>query len=140
VPLYYCLECAIKLGHLRPALPAALTGTHYQLEKYIKHTAPTSAYNFSTVFTSPGSETYRNYIITAVSSGHVQIDDRGRKNVVWVGSEQTGLTYSNGVFVGPTNAVKVVFHDNAQKIHGFPIHSSEIKAAACVICERPVPY
>lgn len=137
---YYCFECAIYLGHLRPAIPAALTDTQYQLEKYIKHTAPTSNYNFNSVFTSPGSETYGNYIVTAVSSGHVQMDDRGRKNIVWVGSEQTGLTYKNRVLIGPTSAVKVVFHDNDQMIHGFPIDSSELNAAKCVNCGRAVPY
>lgn len=137
---YFCIDCAIQLGHLRPAMPAALTGTDYQLEKYIKHTAPTTSYNFNTVFTSPGSETYHKYVVTTVSSGHVQIDDRGRKNVVWVGSEQTGLTYCNGLFVGPTNAVKVVYHDNDQKIHGFPINSSELKAAKCTNCGRFIPY
>ena len=137
---YYCHKCAIGLGLLRPAATTDLTATQYQLEKYLKHTAPTSAYNFNTVFSSPASETYQNYIVTAVASGYVQIDDLGRKNIVWVGSEQTGITYSNGAFVGPTNAVKIVFHDDDQKIHGFPIHSSELRAAKCLICGCPVPY
>lgn len=137
---YYCHECAIMNGILKPTEPTALTATQYQLEKYLKHTVPTSNYNFNTVFTGPASEMYRNYIVTAVASGHVQIDDRGRRNVVWVASQQTGIKYQNGTFVGLTDAVKVVLHDVDNKIHGYPIHSSELGVAKCVICGRPVPY
>jgi hypothetical protein len=128
------------LGLLTPAVPGALTETQYQLEKYLKHTAPASAYNFNSVFTGPGSEMYQHYIVTTVASGHVQVDDENRTNVVWVASDQTGISYSGGTFAGPNNAVKVVFHDDDKKIHGFPIHSSELKAAKCGICGRPVPY
>lgn len=137
---YYCHDCAITNGLLKPAVPSPLTATQYQLDKYLKHTAPTSNYAFNTVFTTPASETYQKYIVTAVASGHVQIDDKGRVNIVWVASEQTGITYQNGVFVGPTNTVKVVFHDDDNRVHGFPIHSSELAVARCVVCRRPVPY
>jgi hypothetical protein len=105
---YLCHDCAISVGHLRPAAPVALTATQYQLKKYLKHTVPASAQNFNTVFTSPASSTYANFLITTVASGHVQIDDAGRLNVVWVASCQTGISLQGGQFLGPTDAVKVV--------------------------------
>lgn len=137
---YYCHDCAIRGGLLKPAVPSPLTGTQELLEKYLKHTSPTSNYTFNSVFTGPSSESYQRYVVTTVASGHVQVDDRGRTNVVWVASEQTGITYQNGAFVGPTNAVKVVFHDNDKKIHGFPIASSELGVARCAVCGRSIPY
>ena len=137
---YFCHDCAISLGHLRPAAPVALTATQYQLEKYLKHTVPASAQNFNTVFTSPPSSTYANFLITAVASGHVQIDDAGRINVVWVASCQTGISLHGGQFLGPTDAVKVVLHHDHNRIHAFPIQSSELRAAKCVACGRAIPY
>jgi hypothetical protein len=114
------------LGLLTPAVPGALTETQYQLEKYLKHTAPASAYNFNSVFTGPGSEMYQQYIVTTVASGHVQVDDQSRTNVVWVASDQTGISYSGGTFAGPNNAVKVVFHEIKSMDSRF---TSELKAA-----------
>jgi hypothetical protein len=137
---YYCHECALKMGLLHPAEPMILTGTEYQLNKYLKHTAPTSDYNFNTIFTGPASSTYHSYIVTTIASGHVQVDDRGRTNVLWVASGPTGITFHKGNFAGPTNAVKVVYHDNENKIHGFPIQSSALGVATCVSCGRPIPY
>jgi len=137
---YYCHDCAIKNGILKPTIPTLLTGTQYQLGKYLKHTAPTSNCNFNTIFAGPASSTYQNFIVTTVASGHVQIDDQGRTNVTWVASRQTGITYNHNKFVGPTDAVKVVSHDDNNKIHGFPIHSSELGVAKCILCGRPIPY
>ena len=136
---YYCHDCAITNGILQPALPQPLTGTQYQLEKYLKHTTTTTAYNFNTVFTGPSSYTYSNFIVSAVSSGHVEVDDQNRINVVWVASTPTGIAMRNGSFVGPTDAVKVVLHSNALKIHGFPISVASLNVGFCQVCGRAVP-
>lgn len=135
---YYCHPCAIKYGKLKPADPIELAGTQYQLEKFIKHTAPSTTYPLNSVFTGPASESYRNYIVTAVGSGYIQIDGN-RINVVWVASATTGVTYRNGNFVAYNDAVKVVFHDDQFKIHGFPIGSAGFGSAACIVCGKPVP-
>lgn len=137
---YYCHECAIRIGLLRPTTPISLTATEYQLDKYLKHTSPVTDYDFYSVFTNPRSETYERYIVTALASGSVQVDNQGRTNVVWVASEHTGITYKDGRFLASTNAVKVVFHDDDRKIHGFPIYTSELGTSTCASCGRPVPY
>lgn len=135
---YYCHACAIRCGKLKPADPIELTGTQYQLEKFIKHTAPSTTYPLNSVFTGPASESYRNYIVTAVASGCVQIDGN-RTNIVWVASATTGFTSRNGSFVARNDAVKVVFHDDQFKIHGFPSGSTEFGSATCIDCGKPVP-
>ena len=112
---YYCHECAIRIGLLRPTTPISLTATEYQLDKYLKHTSPVTDYDFYSVFTNPRSETYERYIVTALASGSVQVDNQGRTNVVWVASEHTGITYKDGRFLASTNAVKVVFHDDDRR-------------------------
>lgn len=126
------------MGELPPFSPIDLTGTQYQLGKYIKHTVPTSSYDFNTVFTQPGSATYFNFIVSAAASGHLEIDDRSRKNLVWVASAQTGFAYQHGSLVGPTDAVKVVFTYDKQKMHEYPIHSSELQNGICERRGQPV--
>ncbi len=135
----YCQDCAIRHGVYRPAIPAALTATHYQLEKYLKHTAPTTWDSFHTIFTGPSSEAYQRYIITAVASGYVEVDVRSRVNIVWVASEQTGIAYRNGAFEGPAHGVKVVWPGDANRLHGFPIVTSSLSVEICAICSRQVP-
>lgn len=138
---YYCHDCAEINGTLRPPPDGhRLTENSYKLEKYIKHTIPSSCSGYKTVFTGVSSETYQNCIVTAVSSGHVQIDKKGRTNIVWVGSEYTGIALSGGAFVGRTNAVKVVCHSDTNKIHGYPIFADELKLKKCLQCGRTIPY
>lgn len=75
-----------------------------------------------------------------MASGNVQVDGNNRINVVWVGSENTGIARQGGKFVGNTRAVKVVLHFDQNKIHGYPIDISELKTANCVQCGKSIPY
>ena len=138
---YYCHECAVINGTLRPPPQGdRLADNSYKLEKYIKHTDPSSNSDYKTVFTGVTSESYRNFIVTAVASGHVQVDSQNRVNVVWVGSEATGIALKDKKFIGDMNAVKVVCHSDTNKIHGYPIAVSELKSATCVQCGKTILY
>ncbi|QKK11019.1 MAG: hypothetical protein HND59_04835 [Pseudomonadota bacterium] len=139
--IYYCHECAAQKRMLRsPPQGNTLADNNYKLEKYIKHTLPNSYADYRTVFTGVSSESYQNYIVTAVSSGHVQIDDKNRTNIVWVGSETIGIALQGGKFMGDMSAVKVVCHSDSNKIHGYPIQVSELKSVTCAHCGKPIPY
>jgi hypothetical protein len=116
-----------------------LTETEYQLEKYLKHTAPTSAYLFNTVFPSPGSATYADYVIAAVNSGHVEIDAKERINIIYVASSTTGMALSAGRFIGPTDAVKLVLPHDEERLHAFPILVEDIEPLPCDRCGKLVP-
>jgi len=138
---YYCHDCAAVNGTLRPP-PAGetLTSNSYKLEKYIKHTLPSSSSDYKTVFTGISSESYQHYVVSAVASGHVQVDSQNRVNIVWVGSETTGIALQGGRYVGDMKAVKVVCHSNTNRIHGYPIAVSELNSASCAQCGRIIPY
>lgn len=138
---YYCHDCAVINGTLKsPPNGDRLADNSYKLKKFIKHTNPCSSSDYKTVFTGVGSESYQNYVVTAVSSGHVQVDYQNRKNIVWVDSETTGIALDSGKFMGTMNAVKVVCHSDTNKVHGYPISVSELKSAACANCGRTIPY
>ncbi|MDH5179489.1 MAG: hypothetical protein OEZ39_05550 [Gammaproteobacteria bacterium] len=139
--IYYCHECAAQIGMLgSPPIGDDLADNSYKLEKYLKHTIPNSYANYKTVFTGVTSKSYQNYIVTAVSSGHVQIDDSNRINIVWVGSDSTGIALEAGKYIGEMSAVKVVCYSDTNKIHGYPIKVSELNAASCAQCGKPIPY
>ena len=138
---YYCHDCAVINGTLRPPPKGeGLTGNTYKLDKYIKHTLPCSTGDYRTLFSGVTSESYHRYIVTSVASGHVQVDSKGRTNIVWVGSEDTGIALQGGKFIGDVSAVKVVCHSDTNKIHGYPIAVTELQSASCVQCGRTIPY
>ncbi|NKE71549.1 hypothetical protein [Candidatus Manganitrophus noduliformans] len=138
---YFCHGCAVINGTLLPPPKGdGLTDNSYKLDKYIKHTLPSSCGDYKTVFTGVASESYQNYIVTAVASGHVQIDSKNRINIVYVGSGTTGIALKGGKWVGDMGAVKVVCHSDTNRIHGFPIAITELSSASCIQCGKIIPY
>lgn len=138
---YYCHDCAVLNGTLMPPPKGeGLTNNSYKLGKYIKHTLPSSSSDYKTLFTGVTSESYKNLIVTTVASGHVQVDSQNRINIVWVGSQTTGIAIQGGRFVGDMSAIKVVYHSDTKKIHGYPIAVAELKPACCVQCGKIIPY
>jgi hypothetical protein len=119
-------------------VPSDLFSTPYQLEKFIKHTDPSSCPGKKSVFTDPSTVAYWDHIDLAVSSGYVEVDSFNRTNICWVGSGTNGTTYRDGLFYQPTNSVKVVLHDNALKIHAFPYAALGIHANSCANCGMPI--
>lgn len=115
-----------------------LLDTRYQLEKYIKHTAPGTV-PVQSVFASPGTQAYADYIVNAAGSGWYQRDDQGSYSMVWYAGTQTGLEYRNGMFHAPASGVRVVCQDDEFKIHGYP-DARIIPAISCDGCGRPIPY
>ncbi|MGA2111723.1 MAG: hypothetical protein ABSG98_06180 [Anaerolineales bacterium] len=134
----YCHSCSVLLGLFRPELPDSLTGTSYQLAKYIKHTAPTGTYPYNSIFEDTGFPQYMEYIVTATVSGSAQLDDRGRVNLLYLAGREIGLTYAHGELLAPADAILVVFHDNQWKIHGFPVDSRDLVPSYCANCGAPI--
>lgn len=135
---YYCHNCMVSASAITPASPADLTGTQYQLEKFIKHTIPSASYPINSVFSDPSFQTYRDYIVNTNASGCLEIDDQGRKNLVWFAGSPVGVTVQNGSAMVPNNAVKVVYPEDEKRMHAFPTASSEIQTRTCRVCGRLV--
>jgi len=81
---------------------------------------------------------YKDYIINTVASGCVEIDDRGRIDILWVAGKKTGFTFKNLIIQYPDDAVKVVHHDNVTKIHPYPTGSQSWIMQKCELCGKPV--
>ena len=134
----YCHACTLKLGIVRPASPASLTGTTYQLEKFIKHTAPTGTYPVNSVFNTPDYESYRSYVVSALSSGSALVRDDGRVNLLWLAGKQVGARIENGLILTPADAVVLVLADDQYHLHAYPEVSSGLGVYDCQNCGRTV--
>jgi hypothetical protein len=135
---FYCHECAARMKLMNPVNPENFAGTPYQLEKFIKHTAPTDSYPVVSIFDDSDYESYRTYIVNTSGSGCLMIDDQGRSNLIWVAGYQVGVTFKGDKPILPDDAIKVVFHNNEWKIHAFPIISDPIITKRCANCGRLV--
>ena len=79
--IHYCHDCAAKRGFM-PSIATELVQNQYQLAKYIKHTQPSSSAGKTGVYTWPGSDTYKHFTVSAVASGHVEIDTTNRWSII----------------------------------------------------------
>jgi hypothetical protein len=138
MPEYFSHDCAISRGLVCPACPASLTGTQYQLDKYIKHTRPTANYRINSIFDASSIQAYSGFIINTSASGCVERDDYGRMNMVWVAGSPVGKTIQNGLPILQNDAVKVVLPENAERMHAFPTGSSDLQIRYCIVCGKPV--
>lgn len=140
MPKYYCHGCAAILGSLRQPPTDKLIVSSYQLEKYIKHTVPDPRYHIQSVFSTPSTQLYAEYIIESITAGSIEVDDYDRKNIIWVAGERTGFLFNYGQLVQPQDAVKIVlFHDDA-RMHAYSANSTSFTGTTCDICGEQVIY
>jgi hypothetical protein len=143
VPTYYCHNCARKLGHVAPVAPSTLgVSTYpnqYQLDKFIKHTTSTGLYPNYSFFQDPTWGSYLGHLVSTLASGCLEIDDAGRKNLIFFAGSTTGMQFMNGQFVAPCNGVMAVLTESSTHCHAFPSHFHP-ESQTCATCGTPVPY
>jgi len=83
MPTYYCHICARNQNLVTPVNPTGLTANQYQLDKFLKHTAPTGVYSTNSVFDDKQWTDYEEYMVTTTASCCLEIDDQGRKNLIY---------------------------------------------------------
>jgi hypothetical protein len=135
---HYCRECAARQGWIDPPLPSNLTGSQYQVDKFLKHTLPTNTPKRTGVFDDPSYPAFADYMISSSMSGSVEVDDSGRTNHIWYAGKRVGATFENGQPVLPNDAVKLVLSHSSQSVHGYPVSSTGYSTRPCDDCGRPV--
>ena len=140
MPEYLCHACASAQNYLRSIQTGSLLQTQYQLDNYIKHTVPDPQYNWQSVFASPSTQSFANYVVSSSLSGSLEFDDKGRTNIIWVAGSLTGFQYSSGQLLYPQDSVKVVLSTSTSKIHAFPQSSTQFSAGRCRQCGNWAVY
>ncbi len=137
---YYCHECAISLGLYTPSESYNLTGTIYQLGKIMKHNQPTGTFPFlNSVYNDPTIQQYIDYHITGSLAGMLEIDQKGRKNIIWYAGREIGVIYENGNYLAPADGVKIVLSEDPLRIHHYAIAGNPNSIQYCINCGKPLP-
>ena len=123
-----------------PVSNNSLTGTQYQLEKYMKHTTPTAVYGINSIFSDSSFEAYNNYMVDTTVSGWYEIDQYNRVNMIYYAGSPLGFTLQNGIYLNDNRSVRVVLYDDQYKIHGFPAGIPNIVERRCTRCDAAIPY
>jgi hypothetical protein len=138
---FYCHSCAISLGHIQPisSITPNLTGSSYQFGKFMKHTMPNSYNGLLSIFDRPEYADYQNYTVSGALSGCCEIDIQGRTNLIWYAGRHVGMTFQNGKYFCPDDAIKVVLHHDHTLIHTFPVNYELHYINRCIECDLPIP-
>lgn len=130
---YLCHACAARHGFLRPP-PPDLISNEYQLEKYIKHTVLDPKFPVVSVFESTSTGVYRDFVVSTLAAGSVEVDDHGRRNVVWAAHRPVGVLFSTASAPRICEAVRLVLSSSTGLIHAFPDESARLAEASCSDC------
>lgn len=137
---YYCHECADKLSLIPNPPSGKVVRTSYQYEKHLKHTVPNPTYSIQSIFSDPSTSVYANHLVNTILAGAVEIDDQGRRNIIWCAGMETGFHYQSGKLIQPSDAVKVVLSLDTDKVHAFPENSTSFSTATCCHCGELIVY
>ena len=129
--VFYCHGCGAEMGYLRKPSTGGFLQSSYQLHKFMKHTIPSTVYDVASVFDDPSTQTYGDYMVNTLASGCVEIDDRNRRNIVWVAGKRVGMKFEKGVPVSSGDAVKLVLSTDPQKVHAYPVSSTTLSTRSC---------
>jgi len=88
---YCCHRCAKQLGLLNDPPTGKVVQTQYQYDKHRKHTIADSIYSIQSIFSDPTTSTYADHIVNTMFERAVEIDDFGRKNIIWCAGRHTGF-------------------------------------------------
>jgi len=140
IKIYFCHNCAEQRGFIEHLPIGKVIKTPYQYSKYRKHTELDSDYSIQSVFSDPSTSVYADYIVNAMLEGAVEIDELGRKNIIWCAGKPTGFQYKAGHIIRPTDAVKVVLSSAEHSIHIFPDNSTCFNTGVCHECGNPIVF
>lgn len=120
-------------------LPAGpLLQTAYQRDKHQKHTQISTSEALQSIFADPSTTAIRPYVEAALSSGAMEVDDRGRINFYATSTGTAGFRYEWGVPIEEQDAVKVVLSTDSGRRHEFPESLHRLGGAICAQCRRPI--
>jgi hypothetical protein len=133
---YFCHRCSAARKYLEAIRSDSLLQSPYQLGNYMKHTVPNAKSDVLSVFSSTSTSAFESYVINSKTAGSVEIDERGRANIIWVAGKDIGLKYVRGQVVGPEDAVKVVLSTSTGRIHAYPQSSKQFLPEVCADCGK----
>lgn len=141
--IYYCHECASEIYNPIDISEINLTGSLYQLGKFIKHTIAKPLLGITSSYYDTSYSAYNEYTINALASGSLEVIKQGdniKYNYVYFADKNIGCQYINGKATMEEDAVKVVLTNDRIKIHSFSTGSFGIQNNICTKCGKSLIY
>lgn len=91
------------------------------------------------IFDRPEYSGYQDYTISGSLSGCCEIDSYGRTSLIWYAGRHVGMTFKDGLYYCPDDAIKVVLHHDITLIHTFPVNYQLHYINRCIECESFIP-
>ena len=137
---YTCRKCAEDRGLKTSARTSDPLQSQYQIEKWDKHTIPSTSIGYQTVFDSRSSSQYAGAIYEAVDLGFIEEDDKGRLNILHCPStgSRIGQAFARGQNLGRMDMSRVVNWSQETGIHAMLDGSSDFSTVQCSACRNPV--
>jgi len=133
---YYCHNCGAPI--FGAPMTSNILGSTYQLNKFMKHTIPSTGYDLNSIFSDPSTTKYQNYIVSASCSGSYDLDDMGQTNILWVAGRQIGAQLDHGNFILPEDSIKIVLYSDLQRIHAYPVSCTGFSTGTCEVYGKPI--
>lgn len=138
-----CNECARKNG-LIPSFDTSstnLTGSNYQLGKFLDHTQTGSRSGGTvSIFNDPGYEQYKNTFFSTLHSGSYHQDANGRESLKFVLSADCGFAWDdlNKQQLYSEDAIRLVCFRDSSKVHHYSQDSSMFQPVSCDNCGETI--
>ena len=90
------------------------------------------------VFATQSTQAYADYFVAALAPVAVEVDEKGRSNIIVAAGKTVGVQLNQGQLVGPPqDAVKVVLSSDPWRVHAYPAHSTTFTGAKCSDYNEP---
>lgn len=138
MPSYYCASCRQTLDYYAALPSGPLLQNDYQRQKHEKHTLVDPFERLQSIFQDPSTAAIRVEVEEALTSGPMEIDEKGRINFLAESGPRTGFRYEWGDLVEEQDLTKVVLSSNAGQRHQFPEARARLAGTKCANCAGPI--
>ena len=134
-----CNKCAAARGVIPSYNPATtnLTGSKYQLDKFLEHTQTGSRSGaVVSIYADPNYESYKELLFSAILSGSYHQDRAGRESMVFVLGRDRGFSWDdNSKTIRYTeDAVRLVCFRDSTRVHHYSHDSAAFNPVRCAGC------
>jgi hypothetical protein len=134
MPSCICHDCAVQKNNIPNFNVNHIFQTTYQVHKFIKHTALNTGKSDKSIFLTRSTAAYDSYSAMTYERGFIEVEDNGNHSLIAITTDVIGTMYSGGFPIYDCNGVKTVLTTSQEKIHTYPISSTQYASAYCRTC------
>ena len=133
--IFYCHDCADRLGLLTGLSAPSSTPTVYQVAKAEKHTRPLSlSTGIHSVLLSGSTNEYSYLENRAIQTGFLEVEPTGTWTLQYQTTGPIGMVYRGGSSDVVADSFRRVLSTDSGRAHGYSVPSSGWSGVRCHSC------